>query len=109
MTPKETNRAERFLIRVPVFYREPHTSNWFEGRTVNISNSGVLFRGQLVLAPKTAVEIRIKLPPPLRNESHAEIVCKGAVVRIEPGHENHLPALGVAIQHYRLTRKSPIQ
>lgn len=109
MTPKDTGRAERFSIHIPVLYREPHGSTWFKGRTENISNSGVLFRAELLLRPETTIEMRIKLPAPIRSEGPAEILCKGAVVRIEPRHgEDLAPALAVAIQRYRLARGQQI-
>ena len=105
VTPKDTGRAERFSIHIPVLYREPHGLRWFEGRTENISNSGVLFSAEFLLKPKTPVEMRIELPAPIRSEGPAQIVCKGAVVRIQPSQgASFLPALAVAIQAYHLTR-----
>jgi len=61
--PKSSTRAERFAIHLPVRYREPHSPGWFEGETENISGSGVLFRTESVLRPKTTVEIRLTLTP----------------------------------------------
>ena len=108
-TPKGSTRAERFAIRIPVRYHEPHSSGWFEGRTENISYSGVLFRTDSPLEPKTAVEIRIELPAAILGEAPGEIVCKGAIVRIEESLIAGIPsALAVAIRSYRMARRDQV-
>jgi len=103
--PEGLTRAERFAIRIPVRYREPRSSKWFEGRTENISYSGVLFRTEFPLLPKTSVEMRLRLPATVLGEAPGEIVCRGAVVRIEESSMSGLsPALAVAIRGYRVAR-----
>ena len=103
--PKGPTRAERFRINIPVRYREPHSPTWFEGRTENISYSGVLLRTDVSLQPQTALELRFELPVAVLGEARGEIVCKGAVVRIEENPISGIPtALAVAIRGYRMTR-----
>jgi hypothetical protein len=103
--PKGSTRAKRFAIHIPILYRKPHTSKWFEGRTENISYSGVLFRAEFPLQPKTTVELRFELPVAILGEAPGEIVCKGAVVRTEESPISGIPpALAVAIDGYRMTR-----
>jgi hypothetical protein len=103
--PKVSDRAERFAIHLPVRYREPHSPGWFEGETENISSSGVLFRTDGPLRPKTTVEMRLALPVAIKDEGPCEIVCKGAIVRMEQNAMRGTPlALAVAIQHYRFAR-----
>jgi hypothetical protein len=103
--PKGSARAQRFAIHIPVRYRKPHTSRWFEGRTENISYSGVLFRAEFPLQPKTTVELRFELPIAILGEAPGEIVWKGAVVRIEESPISAItPALAVAIDGYRMAR-----
>ncbi|MGA9058162.1 MAG: PilZ domain-containing protein [Terriglobia bacterium] len=102
---KASNRAARFPIHIPVRYREPCGRAWIEGKTENISRSGVLFRTESVLSPKTAVEVRLALPVVIEDEAPCEILCKGVVVRVEQSSiRGAPPALAVAIQHYRLSR-----
>jgi hypothetical protein len=102
---KASTRAKRFAIHIPVRYRKPHTSKWFEGTTKNISYSGVLFRAEFPLQPKTTVELRFELPVPILGEAGGEIVCKGVVVRIEEGPISGIPpALAVSIGGYRIWR-----
>jgi len=107
--PKASNRAKRFQIHIPVRYREPGGRAWIEGKTENISRSGVLFRTESVLSPKTTVEMRLALPVVIKNEAPSEILCKGVVVRTEQsGIRGAPPALAVAIQHYRLSRRRQV-
>jgi hypothetical protein len=107
--PKGSTRAERFAIRIPVRYHEPCSSRWFEGKTENFSCSGVLFRAELPLQPKTTVEMRFELPTAILGEAPGEIICKGAVVRIEESPIPDIPpALAVAIRGYRMARKRQV-
>jgi len=99
------NRAQRFPIHVPVRYRETGGRAWVEGKTENISCSGVLFRTENVLSPKTAVEMRLMLQGVIKDKARCEILCKGVVVRKERSNSRSAPpALAVAIQQYRLLR-----
>jgi len=102
---KEFARAKRFAIHIPIRYRKPHTARWFDGRTENISYSGVLFRAESLLQPNTTVELRFELPAAILGGAPGEIFCKGAVVRVE---ESPIPAippsLAVHIAGYRLAR-----
>jgi hypothetical protein len=102
---KRSTRAKRFTIHIPIHYRKPHTSRWFEGRTENISYSGVLFRAESLLQPKTTVELRFELPTAVLGEAPGEIVCRGVVVRIEESPISAVPpALAVHIDGYRMAR-----
>ena len=104
-TPRASTRARRFTIHIPIHYRKPHTARWFEGRTENISYSGVLFRAEYLLQPKTTVELRFELPAAILGEAPGEIVCRGAVVRIEESPISSIPpALAVHIDGYRMAR-----
>jgi hypothetical protein len=103
--PKASNRAERYAIHLPVRYREPRSPGWFEGETENISGSGVLFRTECLLSPKTTVEMRLALPVAIKDEAPCEIVCKGVIVRMEQSDIGGVPpALAVAIQDYQFVR-----
>jgi hypothetical protein len=103
--PKELERARRFAIHIPIRYRRPHTLRWFDGKTENISSSGVLFRAESLLQPKAAVELRFELPAAILGEAPGEIFCKGAVVRIEKSPTSTIPpALAVHINGYRMAR-----
>ena len=102
---KAVPRAERFPISIPVRYRAPNRAEWLEGKTENISCSGLLLHTDASLEPKITLELRIELPVSVLGEGRGEIICKGTVVRAEENPLADLPtALAVAIQSYRMTR-----
>jgi len=102
---KAIPRAERFPISIPVRYREPNHPEWLEGKTQNISCSGLLLHTDASLEPKITLELRIELPVSVLGEGRGEILCKGTVVRAQENALEGLPtALAVAIQSYRMAR-----
>jgi hypothetical protein len=99
-------RAERFQVHMPVLYRTPDSPEWIETRTENVSHTGVLFRTKSVLKPSTIVDVRLEVPPTNLKGSHAEVICKCEVVRVEKTRgKKTSPTLGFAIRNYRFTRK----
>lgn len=102
---KSIPRAERFPLSIPVRYRAPNRPEWLEGKTQNISCSGLLLHTDASVEPKVKLELRIELPVAVLGEGRGEIVCKGTVVRAQENPLADLPtALAVAIQSYRMTR-----
>jgi len=102
---QNVERARRFALHLPVYFRQPQTPTWLEGMTENISYTGVLLRSSYPLALKTALEMRLQLQPGAKDTRGAEIRCKGAVVRLEPRDLPGTPiALAVAIRDYRIVR-----
>ena len=97
-------RAMRYPIRIPIRYRVSGELHWHEGRTENISRSGVLFRTEDALAMRTAVEMLLTLPPEISgSREQATVICRGRVVRILPEHDGEpQPALAATIAGYRL-------
>jgi|SRR5208283_3812981 len=101
-------RAERFPIHIPIRYRLPHSPEWFEAQTENVSRSGVLFRALSTFKPKTTLDVRLEFPPINRDGVHGEVACKGEVVRVEPAYDGGIfPAIAIAMHHYRLAKKRP--
>ena len=102
---KADPRAERFPLSLPVRYREPNRPEWLEGKTENISCSGLLLHTDASVEPRITLELRIELPISVLGEERGEIICKGTVVRAQENPLAELPtALAVAIQSYRMTR-----
>jgi hypothetical protein len=98
-------RAERFPIRATVRYRASGESAWSEGTTLNISRSGVFFRAEKEVDPKTILEMRILFPKEVVGEAPANVLCWGPVVRaVPPESPNGLPAVAVSILRYRFAR-----
>jgi len=66
-TPSNDNvqskqRARRFLIQTRLRYRVKLERTWREGKTENMSRSGLLFRTEFVVKPTTKIELSMVLP-----------------------------------------------
>ncbi|HXE89999.1 MAG TPA: ATP-binding protein [Terriglobales bacterium] len=95
-------RATRFPLSLPLRYRRPGEPEWHEGLTENISRSGVLFRAQDVLEPKTPVELTVLLPAGTFGAG-AVVNCGGYIVRtVQPTAPEMLPGFAAAISDYSL-------
>ncbi len=104
---QNAERARRFSLHLPVYFRQSHGTTWLEGTTENISYTGVLFRSTHPVVPETSLELRLQLAvgPKLSNAS--EIRCRGAVVRVEQRNAPESPvALAVSITDYRIVRQA---
>ena len=98
-------RAQRFDIQMPVLYRARGETAWREGRTANISYTGVRFWTDQLMEPHTQVEISLKLPVEIGGETGTEIVCRGEIVRtVLPASTDAQPSLAARILEYRFVR-----
>jgi hypothetical protein len=75
-----------------MFYLTSGTTDWQEGRTVNISSTGILFRAEGKLDPDTIVDIRVHF------SSKAVLSCPATVVRAEKS------ACAVRFRRYSILR-----
>ena len=101
------DRAQRFPIHVPIRYRIPRSQGWLVGSAENVSRSGVLFRTECIFELSATLDLRLEIPPPNKNDGvHAEVVCKGEVVRVEQAHDAEgSQDVAVAIHHNRLVQR----
>jgi hypothetical protein len=107
---QNAERARRFALHLPVYFRPSQSTTWLEGMTENISYTGVLFRSTHPVVPETSLELRLQLAvgPTLNNAS--EIRCRGAVVRVEQRIAPETPvALAVSISDYRIVRQAMLR
>jgi PilZ domain len=81
-------REPRRILQVRVRYRPAGDETWREGRSENISGSGVLFRAASFVSPETLIEIVLTLGEGVGENSAGTLICRGRVVRIEAGNEN---------------------
>jgi hypothetical protein len=98
-------RAPRFPIQAPLTFRAGGEKSWHEGKTINISRSGVLFKADHALEPKTMLEMRIAFPPEMTGDVETNVVCWGPIVRRQvpgPGEEFH--TLAASIFRHRFKR-----
>ena len=100
---EEVRRAPRFTLRIPLRYRAPGEPIWRDGRTENISRSGVLFRTESAMPPLTVIEMLMALPIGAADGDSATVICRGRIVRTEPGtRDDPQPAVAATISAYRL-------
>lgn len=94
-------RAQRFQLHLPLRYRRLGEKTWHDGKTENISRSGMLFQGDELLQPAAQLEINLVLPAEIAGLSATEVVCRGEVVRtVEPRGQTLNPALAARILQY---------
>lgn len=89
--------ASRFAIEREIRYRVLSKKSAHEmgnGRTINMSSSGVLFTTEQELAPGRTLEIAISWPAQLNNTCPLKLVARGRVVRSENSQT------AIQIQHY---------
>jgi hypothetical protein len=93
VTPEQNGHADRrhsdrFPIEREVRYRILSKRSGEEagdGKTVNISSSGVLFTVDHVLLPGRRLEVAISWPAQLNNKTALKLVARGRIVRFEEG------------------------
>jgi hypothetical protein len=84
----DRRHSDRFPIEREVKYRVLSKRSGEEsgdGRTINISSSGVLFTTAQMLLPGKRMELAISWPAQLNNKTALRLVAKGRVVRFEQG------------------------
>lgn len=79
---------------------------WHDGKTENISRSGVLIRAEDYLPEQAEVECRLTLAVESLRGQTAELSCRGHVVRTISSSDNQTsPAVAVAIEEYDFLRE----
>jgi hypothetical protein len=85
-----SDRAQRFTMAVPLYFRKRGLSHWLEAQVVNISQTGILFRTDETVPSDAFLDVRVDFP------AHSHLECQCTVVRTEPS------LLAVQIQRYNL-------
>jgi hypothetical protein len=87
-TQADRRHSDRFPIEREVRYRVLNKRSGEEsgdGKTINISSSGVLFTAEHILLPGRRLELSINWPAQLNNRCALRLVARGRVVRFEDG------------------------
>jgi CheY-like chemotaxis protein len=106
---EQSSRAQRFQIQVPLKYRPIGQKKWREGKTENISRSGMLFRGEESFPMHVQLEINLVLPAEIAGLSEAEVICRGEIVRSAGAEDAAMPpALAAKILQYHFQHGSHI-
>ena len=92
------HRARRYEIDLPIRYRTADAPGWHEGRTENISRTGILIRTTAPLPPRTPIDMLLALPAEVGGRG-VPVICRGRVVRAEPAgaHGQHQPTMAATI------------
>jgi hypothetical protein len=84
-----------------VLYRTRGDKTWLEGRTENISKSGVLVRADRRLPVQAQIELLLNIPADLPGPFTGTTICRGRIVRaVEPSALEDLPAFAAMILEY---------
>lgn len=75
-----TPRAARVPMPILIMFRRAGDEDWFAGKVVNLSESGVLF-GPTELRPGTKVEVLLSPTAPVGSFATGKQVCVAEVVR----------------------------
>ena len=84
----ERRHSDRFPIEREVRYQiinKRGSEEAGEGKTLNMSSSGVLFTSQHMLVPGRRVELAISWPAQLNEKCALKLVARGRVIRFEEG------------------------
>jgi hypothetical protein len=84
----ERRHSDRFPIEREVRYRiinKRGGEEAGEGKTINMSSSGVLFTSEQMLVPGRRIELSVSWPAQLNDKCALKLVARGRVVRFEEG------------------------
>jgi hypothetical protein len=99
----DRRHSDRFPIEREVRYRvlnKRSSEEMGDGKTINISSSGVLFTAEHMLLPGRRMELAISWPAQLNNKCALKLVARGRVVRFEGGRA------AIEIQQYEFRTQS---
>lgn len=82
--PSWVPRARRLKLQIPVRYRAKGQTMWREGMIENLSQSGLLFRGEEALPQNTLVEMIFEMPEEISGQKNSNVLCQGRITRSRP-------------------------
>ena len=100
-------RATRYALEAEVVYRRIGEDGWQEGRTINVSRSGVLFQSSApVLPAATRIEFVLLLPS-LGLPGRSRVQCHGRIIRHCVRQEDGGCAMAATIDAYDFMGSAP--
>jgi len=103
---QHTQRARRFSLRLPVYFRQLDSPTWLQGTTENISYTGMLFLASTSLGLESLIDLKVALDAGATGKNSAVVLCKGVVVRQEQSGVQESPfAHAVVMQDSRIVRE----
>jgi hypothetical protein len=88
------NRAQRYPLSVRLLFRTTGMTHWQDGKTLNMSRTGILFQTDEKLPKDSVLDLCVNLP------SKVTLSCQATVVRSEESR------YAVRINRQRLLRQS---
>jgi hypothetical protein len=76
-------RAPRFAVNLQLRYRPIGESTWRDGKSQNVSRTGVLFLPEAALSRDTAIELLLEMPAEI-PDSKGMLLRRGRIVRGMP-------------------------
>jgi hypothetical protein len=99
--PAHSLRAQRYATPMSMLYRAAGDTTWHEGRTQNVSRSGVLFLAEHLMKPDTPIEMVLMMPIEIAGDTAGTAMCHGRIIRaVAPVSFNTRPALAAAILEF---------
>ena len=100
-----TNRAPRYPLQMTIRFRRCGDDTWQEGQTLNISESGVLFRTSgPPVTRDTTLEMALEMSA--LGPRIANVTCTGRVVRAASATQS-TATVAATIERYHLARSIP--
>lgn len=86
-------------------YRIIGERHWHMGTVVNLSATGVLFRGEHVVEVNSMIEVAVNVPKSLAEGQSSKMVSRGKVVRVSPDDtEPGSTVMATSFSHLRILR-----
>lgn len=98
-------RANRFPLELPVRFRPVGTADWRDGKTENVSASGVLLHVRDPPRVDTTVEFMLTLDVS-SPAMCGEVAGRGRVVRVAAPDERPEASFAIAIEQYNFRPKT---
>lgn len=87
-------RATRYTVAMPLKYRRVGERDWHDGMAENISQTGILFRGDRGLTEQEVIEINFTLRGPSVPEPANSRPCTAIIVRKDRSRVENRDAFG---------------
>ena len=101
-------RSTRYIKKIPALYRVVGEKTWQRGRTINISESGVLLQAAAHLPFNARVEMTFQLPEAIGKFAAGQLTVVGEVVRHAPSTESIPYPVAARFVQFLDSRPSPV-
>ena len=105
--PRYVPRAQRHLLPSWILYRPAGEVRWREGRTENVSQSGVLFHAVDPIDVEMPIEIMLDLPLQVLGTASGASLGRGRIVRRQTERSDARPAFAAAISDWEVLNVDP--